>query len=107
MAEYDFEIIYQPGKTNVVADALTRSPNVQLQAIMQVKPDKRILNAIKKNLSEDKAFGKIFQILRKEGQITSEEKVQIQEYTIHEDLLLYKKVRICVPKIDQVRTQIL
>jgi hypothetical protein len=43
LAEYDFEIEYRPGKTNVVADALSRILAIQLNVAVSVMPDDKVL----------------------------------------------------------------
>jgi len=64
LQEYDFEIIYKPGKTNVVADALSRRSDLYLHSITQVLPDQGILKIIKSQYSDDADFGEIYKILQ-------------------------------------------
>ena len=48
LAEYDFDIEYQPDKTNVVADAMTR-----LNLISNVVLEPNLVNSIKKYITEE------------------------------------------------------
>ena len=63
LQEYDFEIIYKQGKTNVVADVLSRHADLKLNSIVQIIPDQQILEAIKKEYSEDADFGEVYKTL--------------------------------------------
>ena len=64
LQEYDFEIIYKQGKTNVVADALSKRADLLLNSIMDIIPDQQILEVIKKQYSEDVDFGEIYKTLK-------------------------------------------
>src|ERR687884_505498 len=48
LAEYDFDIEYQPGKTNVVADAMTR-----LNLISNVSLEQGLVESIRKYTTEE------------------------------------------------------
>jgi len=108
LAEYDFEIIYKPGKTNVVADALSRSPNLKVNVMTQVQPDKHILNPIKEQIANDEDFGKIFTTLKnQDNELSGNAQKNLKAFEIRDNLLIYDGHRICVPKNDYLRTKIL
>ena len=41
LAEFDFDIVYMPGKSNVVADALSRLNNIEVQNLGVMKKGKK------------------------------------------------------------------
>lgn len=45
LAEYDYEVIYKAGKTNVNADALSRNPVANINQILPISSDGSIFNA--------------------------------------------------------------
>ena len=60
LQEYDYEILYKPGKQNVVADAPSRRPDLQISAISVVSVNPGIISDIKKAYSEDNHFKDVF-----------------------------------------------
>ena len=64
LAEFDFEFEYKSGKTNVVADALSRK--AELAAISMVEGD--IVHTIKEELHHDPLAKKLVELAREEGE---------------------------------------
>jgi hypothetical protein len=91
-ADYDCEILYKPGKENVVADALSR---ITINALSPA-PNKSITSAIIKAYRREPFKSLITGVERKDGTST--------RYTIKEKLLYYRTDeyehwRLCLPDI--------
>jgi hypothetical protein len=98
LAEFDFKIDYEPGKKNVVADALSRRPDHQQlsTAVSSAAVSKtNILSAIKHAYINDETCRAILQ------QPNSH-----REYAIR-DGVIYKGQLVYVPKDISVRTRLL
>ena len=51
---------YCPGKTNIVADALSRVLAIQLNVAVSVIPDKKVLQTIREQTSDNKNIGAFY-----------------------------------------------
>ena len=98
-ADYDCEILYKPGKENVVADALSR---IHINALSSL-PNSATRNAIIKAYQQEP-----FKSLIKE---VGEKKGSYMRYTIQNKLLYYRSDetetwRLCLPDTEFRKTVI-
>ena len=97
------EIEYQPGATNVVADALSRPPTIN--NIFQVKSN--LLEKVKEACKLDAGAQELIQALEKSSnKIPPELQKKAQQFTL-QDGTLYFKDRIYVPTDPKLKLKLL
>jgi len=105
-AEYDLDIDYIPGESNVVADALSRKDVASLESLTQIAIDKELFDKIKKAYQSDKGFAEIIADLTS-GKPNLKGKYKLKRFEVRDGLLYYKRNRLCIPNGDLIRTQII
>jgi len=120
--DYDLNIQYHPGKANVVADALSRRSYCNNMMVRDEQPD--LCDELDKLKLEIIEQGQLSEMIIKydledrirEAQKQCPEILEIQElmkegkavdYRVDEQGTLWLKDRICVPKDEQIRGEIL
>ena len=94
LAEYDYVLEYKPGKTNTVADALSRK--VELAAIS--KPESSLVKRIKEGLSQDPTAKSVLEHAA-EG--------KTRRFWVEGDLIYTKGNRLYVPLHGKLRKEVL
>ena len=111
----EFEIVYNPGKDNVVADALSRRPDHFLCALRAVTPHVELIRDIQAAYSRDSESIKIMQLLHNYETLLNSEDQQIRseakcDYFWHDDVIYFKSVhgpRVFVPDVGSLRATVL
>ena len=109
--DYDYVVVYHPGKANVIADAMSRKSIQTLRALnahlsllddgaimeeLIAKPD--LLNRVLEAQKNDEKIAAIVNHIRV-GKET--------EFIVKEDGFLYYRDRVCVPNDDELKKSIL
>jgi len=106
LSEFDHEIIYKPGKTNAVADALSRRADLKLEAVQVVAIPKDTITQIQEALHRDKEFGVVFAAIQQGSREATH-----QRYCIIDGLLYLKEgddqYRLCVPDLPELKRTIM
>jgi hypothetical protein len=90
LQEFDCDIVHRPGKTNIVADALSRRPDFALNALTWIKPDDGLFATVKRTAEADPEHQRVL------AAVTASKRVDFKLT----DGLLYKGARLYVPEGD-------
>lgn len=96
LAEFDYDLLYKPGKANVVADALSRKSD--LASISSSQPKTDLIERIKEGLKHDSISTHLMKIA-KEG--------KTRKFWVDEEVLYTTSNRVFVPKWENIRREIL
>lgn len=111
MQEYDYEILYQPGKQNVVADTLSRRPDLHTCAIATVSVASDLLDRIKQGYHDDNNFQELHQLLSTAGtSVPAKLDTKAKRFQLRDGLLYYVAgtlSRLCIPNAPGLRLQLL
>ena len=110
LAEFDFEVVYKPGKDNGAADALSRRPGddgttVNALTASGPRPTAALAAMIAEGYVDDEDFGEVYEELstRRPGTRRAGDRYELR------DGLLYLTAdgRLCVPNVPAARLTIL
>jgi transposase InsO family protein len=97
LSNFDFDITHIPGITNTAADALSRYPFAQVNQVLAIEVDPKIIDRIKEAYKDDPFFESI---VRNPSHYSN--------YDLTEEGLLYTKSgRLCVPNCRATRELLL
>ena len=87
-----------PGKENVVADALSRRPDLAVNAISEIEITQETKDQICEALEADPEFSSIIETLASNNRTSKVSKSYLEHFELKNGLLFYDGHRLCLPK---------
>jgi hypothetical protein len=114
LSEYQFTIVYKPGRLNAVADALSRRPTgtKETNAITAVDMQEKFFERIRKGYTNDSFFAGVKALLEGEKGLAKPKLYKYaKQFKLEANGLLYETrgtvPRLCIPADNHLRTELL
>jgi hypothetical protein len=111
LAEFDLDIKYKEGCSNIVADALSRRPDMELNLISTCNLDEQLISSIKTGYDSDPYFKPILNVFLNpsEKHMTAAIPSIINWYELNNGILYYirepHRKRLCIPNKSEILKQ--
>jgi len=121
-SEYNFTVEYKPGRHNVIADALSRRPDLEFQddvrlSTVSVSFSSPFMSLLKDRITTDPIFSKVYEYFRNPTDKRKEElplhvKRHLHRYVFQNDVLYYRleqddNLRIVVPDDHDLKLRLM
>src|SRR3954470_24330625 len=104
---FEYQTLHLEGRKNIVADAISRRPDLQVSAVSTLSPPAELEDQIKQQLPQDPDFGPILSTLQGTPVTPSVPSSLLKHYSLSaHKLLMYDHDRLCIPR-GPLRAQIL
>src|SRR3954469_17860946 len=104
---FEYQTLHLEGRKNVVADAISRRPDLQVSAVSTLLPPAELEDQIRQQLPQDPDFGPILSTLQGTPVTPSVPSSLLKHYSLSaHKLLMYDLDHLCIPR-GPLRAQIL
>jgi len=108
LSDYHFDIHYEKGSNNQVADALSRVEIAAMASTLEL--DKEFLDKIRSGYSKDTYYVPIVNALIKKETVDPKFRTRIERFEARDGLIYFRDAensRLCIPEVKEIRSKLL